>query len=47
MGLRRTHMNESRFEPVQCRIDSVWDGQGCLDSGYVNAVQESYLGGAF
>jgi hypothetical protein len=20
MGLRRTHMNENRFEPVQCRM---------------------------
>ena len=47
MGLRRTHMNENRYEPVQCRIGGAWDGKGCIDSGYVKAVREFNLEGAF
>ncbi len=47
MGLRRTHMNENRFEPRQCRIGSAWDGEGCMDSGYVETVREFDLEGAF
>jgi len=47
MGLRRTHMDENRFEPAPCRISGAWDGKGCTDSGYVEAVREFDLEGAF
>ena len=47
MGLRPTHMNENRFEPVQCRIGGAWDGKGCMDSGCVETVREFDLEGAF
>jgi hypothetical protein len=46
MGLRRTHMHENLFEPVQCRISCAWDGKGCIDSGYVETVWEFDLEGA-
>ena len=47
MGLRRTHMHENHFEPVRCRIGCAWDGKGCMDSGYAEAVREFDLEGAF
>jgi hypothetical protein len=47
MGLWPTHMNENRFEPVQCRIGGAWDGKGRMDSGYVETVREFDLEGAF
>jgi hypothetical protein len=47
MGLRPTHMDENRFEPAQCRMGCAWDGEGCMDSGYVETVREFDLEGAF
>jgi len=47
MGLRPTHMDENWFESIWCRISGAWDGKGCMDSGYVEAVREFDLEGAF
>ena len=47
MGLRPTYINENRFKLGQCRIGGAWDGEGCMDSGYVETVREFDLEGAF
>ncbi len=47
MGLWPTYMNENWFELTRCRMVGAWDGEGCMDSGYVETVREFDLEGAF
>ena len=47
MGLRLTHWDENRFEPVAFTIGLAWNGEGRKHSGSVEAVTEFGLGCVF